>query len=634
MPIQPVKSYFDGDRTVPFQYGPVTITRPFANTPTLDTYAIERMTAFDVLPSQFAAGSRIAVRTSYTNWVMYSEQFDNGIWGDNAVTVVPNYAANPEDGLITADRVLETATTATHFINTTPAIAAGQTTLSIIAAASGRSWVYVRLVNGTDGEFAAAYFNLSTGAIGTIVNGSAKMTALGNGYYRCSVTGTSTIINSSVRFYLSSNGSDALAGYAGDATKGIVLWGAQLELASAVGPYISTTATARTISSPDWWDTTAAGYSDGDQPDPFAFLCDESDPSTDSVSGDYLFKRTWARIPKTQTVGTTIAITKPSVPNQSAGTPNFIIQSASSDATFTTGPGSLYAGYLFSPIGTVNGGVVGNNTFYGPMQIGSTPGPVAVSSGVFTLNYRGTATGNLNYNDSIATIQSALNALATVIADGLTFSGGTNALSSTGTINLAITVGSTNFRVVINPAGFSPSGAATMFTYIASPTMQQIGSAYIVALPAHGLDITKTLAVTITGIGQFGGSIFVLQPRAAVTGSGQWSIIDVNTIAYSQGTVGPSFNASLFGNSLRVYTPGPSRVRANLVTNFYLPGVTVGITTATDIPVPAPLINDTDFLAAVLVNQSGFLNYDATDLVSWIGPIFNQTQKQIDFSDV
>lgn len=633
MPIQPVKSYFDGDRTVPFQYGPVTVTRPFANTSTLDTYAIERMTAFDVFPSQFAAGSRIAVRTSYTNLLTFSEQFDNGIWLTSGSTGIGvNTMANPADGLVTADSIADTDSGATAFFYQAVTVA-NDSAMRIFS-------IFLKPSNGVTGQIGIAYFggtvvsayvkiDWASGVITASGSVIATVYNAGNGWYRLTVRlANNSSGNTSCQVQIFPEASSS----AGEST--CFVWGAQLEAAAVAGPYISTTNLARTISSPDWWDTTAAAYSDGDTPDPFAFLCNESDPSTDSVSGDFLFKRTWARIPKTQTVPTTLAITKPAVPNQSSGTLTFQVQSATADVLSSGGPGAYYAGYLFSPLNVVSGSVVGTNTFYGPMKLGSGVTAALVTSGLFTLNYRGVATSNLNYNDSIATIQSALNGLSTVISDGLTFSGGVQQLTSNGALVLNISVGSTAFRVVINPAGLSPAGATTMFTTITGPTQQIIAIACIVTLPAHGFDITKVLALTSSAVPTASETVWILQPRASVTTSGQWSIIDANTIAYSIGITNNTLLSGLFGQLLRSYTPGADRVRCNLVTNFYLPGVTAGITTGADIPVPAPLTNDTDFLTAVLANTSGYLNYDASDLTEWIGPIFQQTQKQIDFADV
>ena len=67
--------------------------------------------------------------------------------------------------------------------------------------------------------------------------------------------------------------------------------------------------------------------------------------------------------------------------------------------------------------------------------------------------------------------------------------------------------------------------------------------------------------------------------------------------------------------------------------DFYLPGVTTGITTAADIPIPDPLINDAAFLAAVVANLSGYLTYDSDTLDFWLGPIYTQVKRQINMAD-
>ena len=70
----------------------------------------------------------------------------------------------------------------------------------------------------------------------------------GNEWFRFSATINSNT-NTTSLFYnlgISDNTNDALAGYDGDVTKGIYFWGASLEQASSVGPYIPTLSTAQT----------------------------------------------------------------------------------------------------------------------------------------------------------------------------------------------------------------------------------------------------------------------------------------------------------------------------------------------------------------------------------------------------
>ncbi len=85
---------------------------------------------------------------------------------------------------------------------------------------------------------------------------------------------------------------------------------------------------------------------------------------------------------------------------------------------------------------------------------------------------------------------------------------------------------------------------------------------------------------------------------------------------------------------IRSYTPGPDRVLAKLTTSFYLPGFTVGIATAADIPIPSPIIDDAAFVAAAVATTSGYLTYDANPLGYWRAPIYQQEIIQINMADL
>src|SRR5207237_34696 len=110
--------------------------------------------------------------------------------------------------------------------------------------------------------------------------------------------------------------------------------------------------------------------------------------------------------------------------------------------------------------------------------------------GTFKITYKGVQTGSLNWNDSSATVQSAVNGLSTVIADGLTLTV-TNSLSTAGSVSVSrpmsptwntsdfsIDVSSLTPACITSTVGSSP-GLATDF-YVAR-------SAINLNKVAHGL---------------------------------------------------------------------------------------------------------------------------------------------------
>lgn len=111
-----------------------------------------------------------------------------------------------------------------------------------------------------------------------------------------------------------------------------------------------------------------------------------------------------------------------------------------------------------------------------------------------------------------------------------------------------------------------------------------------------------------------------------------YAVVDANNFDYLGGLL---TGIIYFAKRLRAYTPGTSRVGVRLTQRFYLPGITPGIATASDIPIPGTLINEADFLAAVLANTAGFVAYDASELTKWNGwAIYTQTFTEVNFGTI
>jgi len=98
--------------------------------------------------------------------------------------------------------------------------------------------------------------------------------------------------------------------------------------------------------------------------------------------------------------------------------------------------------------------------------------------------------------------------------------------------------------------------------------------------------------------------------------SGDYTVVDTTNIDLLGWLFGA--NATQAGKYLRDYTSGPGNVVTKNVGTFYLPGITSGITTPADVTMPAPLLNDAAFLAAVVATLSGFLNYDLDGFGPWM----------------
>jgi hypothetical protein len=207
---------------------------------------------FDYNPSTLAAQG-LLIEESRTNNLTYSEDFSNVIWSLSGASVTTNTAVSPA-GTTSADSIVEDATTSGHraaqtaTLNSTVAY-----TATFFIKASGRTWATV-LVDDNAGNGVRGFFNLSNGTLGTLstsgtaTNGSQSITAINNGWYRCTVSCIPSTANSgSVRAFVSGTTADTVGTYAGSSgLTSVFVWGAQLEAGAFPTSYIPTTTTALT----------------------------------------------------------------------------------------------------------------------------------------------------------------------------------------------------------------------------------------------------------------------------------------------------------------------------------------------------------------------------------------------------
>jgi hypothetical protein len=199
------------------------------------------------------SGSNFGV--SRTNLVLRSEEFETG-WGRGGVLAFGSGsvtdAAIAPNGTMTADLITEdTSVSSVHRVSQGCTVAAGSHTASIYAKrANGIRNVEINANALTN---ARAVFDLSSGAVGEVSNGTASIQSVGNGWYRCSVTGVSAGGASTLFIQMATDTTAASSTYTGDGTSGIYLWGAQLEAGSTATAYIPTTTAAVTVFESPWY---------------------------------------------------------------------------------------------------------------------------------------------------------------------------------------------------------------------------------------------------------------------------------------------------------------------------------------------------------------------------------------------
>jgi hypothetical protein len=182
------------------------------------------------------------------NLLLRSQEFDNAAWTKNAATVTANTTPAP-DGTGTADTL--TATAGTGVIPRVADIAFVTVTSSAYTASmyvkAGTYTFFQIYLNNQAAEW--ANFTL-TGAGTATANGAstATITALSNGWYRCSMTYTAGGIDRRPFFMLAASGTATRAQtWNPVGTETLFIWGAQLEpvtYQTTPGPYVATTSAA------------------------------------------------------------------------------------------------------------------------------------------------------------------------------------------------------------------------------------------------------------------------------------------------------------------------------------------------------------------------------------------------------
>ena len=181
----------------------------------------------------------LLVEESRTNLISDSEQF-NG-WSEQGATVATNSTATTSpDGVNTADLVTEDslAESLHRIFLANLTVSAVANTFSVFAKrANGSRNLEINCNVLTD---ARAVFDLENGVVGEVLSGSASIQNVGNGWFRCSVTGTSSGTTSTAFLQLCTGTTSSSSTYDGDGTSGIYIWGAQLEAGSFPTSYIRT----------------------------------------------------------------------------------------------------------------------------------------------------------------------------------------------------------------------------------------------------------------------------------------------------------------------------------------------------------------------------------------------------------
>lgn len=194
----------------------------------------------------------LLIEEQRTNILLYSEQFNNVAgWSFFNATVTANVTASP-DGTTNGDALVENATAGTHvcqqFVNYTSGTAY---TYSVYVKAGTRTWVWLGLPTAAFGVGVSSFYNLvGAGSLGTAAGSptSRSITAVGNGWYRITITASATI-TAGGNTVIGAASADNTSFYTGvAAAEALYLYGADIEAGAFATSYIPTVASQVTRS--------------------------------------------------------------------------------------------------------------------------------------------------------------------------------------------------------------------------------------------------------------------------------------------------------------------------------------------------------------------------------------------------
>jgi len=218
-----------------------TLLLDFANTKQLDS----RIT-FTRASTATYYGTQTA--KAEENLLTYSQEFDNAAWTKSRLTVTANDTTAP-DNTTTAEKIQQNAgqTLAGACQQSATSVSGSSYVISVFAkAGTNRNFLIIQdtLFSASGSE---VWFDILNGTVGTIerpASHTASIVSAGNGWFRCIVQFTAGVSNAGVvAFYAAQTDNTTTVT---DNQGFIYIWGAQLELRSAVTAYTPTTTQAIT----------------------------------------------------------------------------------------------------------------------------------------------------------------------------------------------------------------------------------------------------------------------------------------------------------------------------------------------------------------------------------------------------
>ena len=229
----------------------VTFTRSTTGTRTNASGLIESVAIngprFDYNPTTLESLG-LLIEEQRVNLLVRSEEFQT-TWTNERSSEQVDVIVSPA-GTLTGEKLVEdtTATNTHNILQGVSGLTSGSTlSFSVYLKAAERTSARLQINDGSSlANAVLANYDASTGvasstqSIGTFTGASSTITPVGNGWYRCSISGVATGVTAvQCRIFLLSG---TTSSYTGDGTSGIYIWGAQLEAGAFATSYIPTVA--------------------------------------------------------------------------------------------------------------------------------------------------------------------------------------------------------------------------------------------------------------------------------------------------------------------------------------------------------------------------------------------------------
>jgi hypothetical protein len=179
------------------------------------------------------------------NLLLWSEDMTQTAWAKTNATISSNVATDPLFGASTADKLIPTTTSGTHYVDQLfPCFETLNYTYCVYVKPAGYHYGIIELGDG-NGNYVNVAFDSTAGTLltggqtGNAVLVGNSIASAGNGWFRVSITGafpTSTTLNAILQ--VADNGENT--SFAGDGTSGLYAWGHQVKQGADLPAYCYT----------------------------------------------------------------------------------------------------------------------------------------------------------------------------------------------------------------------------------------------------------------------------------------------------------------------------------------------------------------------------------------------------------